>query len=259
YLDSSAPGAVNSAAYSGVTAKTDAEIKDAAFAAALGDAYEAVSGGYPVLVWQTSAHGAEPSSNTLGLVRSDESTTKKAVFDLAARIPLSGVNLIEAEIAYDASQYDVSVAGAVDGAAVSVVRDNGAGLVQVVVGVTGGAKLGYDARQVLAKIAVTPKAGRTPAAAYVEISSCKAYEIGKPAVLAADPAGAESAFTYTTAETLDANGDDTVTAADLSLVLYYFGAVSGELPQGVKADVNNDGTVTMIDVTLLVNALYPAA
>lgn len=56
YLDTSASGAVNSETYTGVTAKTSAEMKDPTFAAQLGNAYTPVTENYPVLTWQTQTN-----------------------------------------------------------------------------------------------------------------------------------------------------------------------------------------------------------
>ncbi|MCL2135750.1 MAG: hypothetical protein FWH37_09465 [Candidatus Bathyarchaeota archaeon] len=56
YLDTSAAGAVNSDDYIGVTAKTDAEMKNPTFAAQLGNAYTAITDDYPVLSWQTNSN-----------------------------------------------------------------------------------------------------------------------------------------------------------------------------------------------------------
>ncbi|MDR1378283.1 MAG: hypothetical protein LBJ36_04455 [Synergistaceae bacterium] len=52
YLDTSAPGAVASEDYTGVTAETEEYMKSAAFAEDLGSAYAAVEDSYPFLSWQ---------------------------------------------------------------------------------------------------------------------------------------------------------------------------------------------------------------
>ncbi|MDR0818603.1 MAG: dockerin type I domain-containing protein, partial [Oscillospiraceae bacterium] len=191
--------------------------------------------------------------NTLGVVRSDESSTQKGVFNVVANFPLTNVNLVEATVNFDASQYDVSAVSAVGNATVDkvdVVNNQGI----ILIGVANEATLGHNSAQVLATISLTPKSGLEPEKAYVELSNYIAYSIGEEVALTANPANAESAFTYVTIPTLDVNGDGAITAADLSLVLYYFGAT--EFPAGINADVNSDGIVDMIDVTLLVNALY---
>jgi hypothetical protein len=275
FLNGSAEYAVGGAySYQGVLAEDDAVMKDPAFAATLGTAYVAVEDDYPILSWQSpeDVRGAIPSwepatRDTIGVIPSGGGA-QRAVFDLVADNPLSGVNLVEATVSYDAELYDVAAVSAVDGATVEIVRNDLAGQVLVVVGVSNETTLGHsDGHQVLAKIAVTPKEGQTPGVAYVKIDSFKAYAAGDVVDLVVNPTAAEWEFTYASdptdptdpADPLDVNGDAEITAADLSLALYYFGFEASELPAEVYADTNTDGMVDITDITLLINTLYPEA
>jgi hypothetical protein len=177
------------------------------------------------------------------------------VFDLVADFSLSEVNLVEATVNYDPAKYDLTAVSPVTGTTVQIVEnDDVAGQVRVVIGVANAKTIGHSSTSVLATLSLTPKTGVTPPVAYVEIFSYAAYSAGNPVAVTASPADAASEFVYP--DRLDVNGDGTVDAADLSLLLYYFGATSSELPADVKADVNNDGVVDTIDVTELVNVLY---
>jgi hypothetical protein len=194
-------------------------------------------------------------ANVLGIVRADESTAQTAVFHLIADLAISDVNLIEATVNYDPAKYDLTAVSPVTGAAVQIVKnDEAAGQVKVVIGVQGQAAIGHSSALVLAALSLTPKDGVQPATAYVEISSAFAYAAGEKIDLTIAPRDAASAFTYR--DRLDVNNDGAVDAADLSLVLYYFGAQSTELPADIKADVNRDGLVDALDITELVNVLY---
>jgi hypothetical protein len=195
-------------------------------------------------------------ANVLGLVRSDESTGQLAVFHLIADLSISDINLIEATVNYDPAKYDLMAVSPVEGATVQIVKnDEAAGQVQVVIGVPGRqAAIGHSKALVVAALSLTPKGGVQPEVAYVEITSFAAYAAGEAIELTIAPRDAASSFQYR--DRLDVNNDGEVTAADLSLILYYFGAQNTELPADIKADVNADGQVDALDITELVNFLY---
>jgi hypothetical protein len=188
-------------------------------------------------------------TNKLGLVRSDESGAKIAVFNLVADLSESKVNFVEATITYDPAKYDVTALSTFAGDAVKVIKnDTAAGKIQIAVGVTGSATIGRSAKQTIAQITLEPKAGLTPDKAYVALSAITAYAAGKAVSVTASPKDASSAFSYK--NILDVNDDGEVTAADLSLALYHFGEKYD------AADFDKNGIVDILDITTLVNALY---
>lgn len=194
-------------------------------------------------------------ADVLGIVRSAESTNSKAVFDLVANFGASEVNLVEASINYDPEKYDLADVVPVEGTAVQIVKkDEASGQVQIVIGIEGKASLGHSSTLVLASISLTPKAGVDPEIAFVEITASAAYAAGEVVDITVSPRDASSDYSYR--DRLDVNNDGEINAADLSLVLYYFGTDVDELPGDIKADVNGDGAIDTMDITELVNALY---
>ncbi len=191
-----------------------------------------------------------PASNLSITYAEDKSEKLKKVFAVGADVNTTPVNLIEGVIYYDSALYDVNVylAEQFNSAAVAMIKDDGAGRVKVVIGVKNEETIGYDDALVVAFVEMTPKAGQTPDRAYVQLGDVKAYSRGDNVEVTTTPNDALAMYTYRSIH--DVNDDGVVNAADLSLALYYFGTDNRD------ADINKDGTVDMLDITALVQALY---
>ena len=178
-------------------------------------------------------------------------------FDLNAAFTSQKINLIEFTLKYDASKLDsIAVVPLENMTIVRADADNEKGTVKIVVGVKNDEAIAFGGQETIAKVIITPKAGLSPDAAYMSISTGAVYSAGTAAQYEAVNSAAYSRFVYRSG--LDVNGDGAVNAADLSLALYYFGAASADGDWDVtgSADVNDDGTVDMLDITMLVDALY---
>ena len=197
--------------------------------------------------------------NTYNIVRSNDSANKVAVFNIKGDFQAAKVNLVEIVLSYDATNYDVTAVNVVNGATVESVRVEN-GTVKLLIGVTNLDTIANNGEETIAVVTVTPKTGKTPAQAEISITSFKGWEVLNDGVtvaeveLSATATTATSPFNYTVPG--DANNDGVVTAADLSLVLYYFGYTADQLPAGINVDVNGDGIVTMADVTIIVNLIF---
>ena len=203
--------------------------------------------------------GHHGDQNTYSIVRSNDSANKVAVFNIKGDFQAAKVNLVEIVLSYDATNYDVTAVNAVNGATVESVRVEN-GTVKLLIGVTNLDTIANNGEETIAVVTVTPKTGKTPAQAEISITSFKGWEVLNDGItvaevaLAATSSVATSAFDYTVPG--DANNDGVVTAADLSLVLYYYGYTVDQLPAGINVDVNGDGIVNMADVTIIVNLIF---
>ena len=211
-------------------------------------AYELVKGDGPVI-----------NENVVSLVKADSSEFGVINVELRANFPSDKVNLVEFTLKYDASALDVGAVIPVTGAMVKKIvanETNGVGTAKIVIGVSGDSAIAADEMTTLANVVITPKADQTPEAAYIAISVGEAYAAGELVEYTAEPKAVYARFTYR--DPMDVNGDGKISGADLSLVLAYFGATSADADwSDVRvADVNGDGVIDVIDVTILVDVLY---
>ena len=178
-------------------------------------------------------------------------------FDLNTSFSKQKINLVEFTLKYDASKLSSVAVIPVEGLAIMRTDvDSDKGLVKIVAGVTNNDAIAYDGQITLAKIIITPKDGLTPDAAYISVNSGSIYSEGNTAPYSAINNAAYARFVYR--NSLDINGDGQINCADLSLALYYFGASSTDTDWNMigYADLNGDGIVDMLDITMLVDALY---
>ena len=195
--------------------------------------------------------------NTVGLVI-DESVSDYGIagVSLSANFSLSKVNLIEATIKYNKAQ--VEVTGAVSVAGATVERfdiDTDKGLINIVIGVAGMDAIANAGSAPIASILMTSIC--EDGGSHIAISSFAAYSAGEAVEdVALAPESAYARFIY--ASKTDVNGDGVLDARDLSLALYRFGVISTDAnwDEVKSADLNSDGAVDMLDITILVEALY---
>ena len=199
----------------------------------------------------------DPDANTVGLVDVGGAGFSKINVNLNASFKADKVNLVEFTIKYDASKVNLSAVIPVEGLMVQkIVPDEAKGLVKVILGVEGNKAIAFEADTTLANIVITPVAGEVPAGTYISISAGAVYAAGESVEYTMAPNAVYGRFTYQSGN--DINGDGKVDAADLSFVLFNFGASSADdnWSDISGADVNGDGVVDIADVTILVDELY---
>jgi hypothetical protein len=219
-----------------------------------------------VIADDTPASGGTGDGNSLTLDTSDSSGTTEAIFDLRANLSLSNVNLIEVTLGYDAAHLSAS---AVLPQGLNVEKYKiGDGTITILVGLAGkDAAIAHTSVETIAAVSLVPVEGYTDEAT-LKIISFTAKSVSNEGVVSdAEVTVINSTATFDGFEEvipddrdpLDVNDDTLIDLTDLSLALYYFGYIAAEIPEGIYADVNSDGNVDSIDITILVNFLYPLA
>jgi len=200
-----------------------------------------------------------PDANVLGLaVNPDLSANGVSGLSLVANLAADQVNLIEATLKYNTAQVTASATlnPAFASAAVSKITvDAEKGLIHIVVGVAGSEAIAADGLTSIADVVLTSIDGAI-GGSHISISKCATYAAGSAVESALDPSALYARFTY--APKLDANVDGKLDAADLSYVLFIFGATSADANwNDIKTgDLNGDGAIDMADISILVDALY---
>ncbi|MDR2671017.1 MAG: dockerin type I repeat-containing protein, partial [Oscillospiraceae bacterium] len=184
-------------------------------------------------------------------------------FSLSALIYAADrVNTVEAVFAYDPSVFKATAAVVPTGYEVaSVAVNEEKGLISVVLGVANTGIIGFDDFENIVTARLIVRDGRTPSAAALSLQSLRAYSRGTAVELRTLRDTVSAPLSYTAGDPLDVNRDGHVDAADLSLALYYYGAVYTDPNWNTvsAADVNSDGVVNITDIVTLVNAVQQAA
>jgi hypothetical protein len=184
-------------------------------------------------------------------------------FSLSALIYAADrVNTVEAVFAYDPAVFKASAAVVPTGYEVaSVVVNEEKGLISVVLGVANTGIISFDDFEDIVTARLIVRDGRTPDAAALSLRSLRAYARGAAVELRTLRDTVLAPLNYAAGNPLDVNRDGHVDAADLSLALYYYGAVYTDPNWNTAsaADVNSDGVVNITDVMTLVNAVQQAA
>jgi hypothetical protein len=208
----------------------------------------------------------EPASTNAAILTADQptSTTQNKIgFTLAAQFAeADAVNAVELVFSYDKSVFNaVPTVVAKDLEVASTFVNTDKGLVSVVLGVVNDKIINFDIPLELARVTLTVKEGLKPDKATLKLESFKVYSRGGARASEIISDTAETAISILNTEPNDVNLDGVVDTADLSLALYYFGALSSDEDWGVTgaADIDGDGDVDMADITILVNAIHAAA
>jgi hypothetical protein len=207
----------------------------------------------------------EPASTNAAILTADQpsSTTQNKInFTLAAQFAeADAVNAVELVFSYDKGFFNAVPTVVAEGFEVaSTFVNTEKGLISVVIGVVNDKIINFDVPSDLAKVALTVKEGLKPDKAALKLESFKVYSKGGPLASEILSGTAETAISILNTEPNDVNQDGAVDTADLSLALYYFGALSGDEDWSVTgvADIDGDGDVDMADITILVNAIHAA-
>lgn len=177
---------------------------------------------------------------------------------LALNGALDPINLVEVTVSYDAANFDVVPAVVLENALVRVTNnDKEAGKVSFVIGAANEGNIGIEDYVNIAKLLVTPKEGVEIPTTYVTLDKLAAYSKGT--LVEFGFKGDTGIVNFTYFDQYDINRDGIVNAADLSLVLFYFGAKEGDdnWEEARIADLNGDGVVDTADISILINILYP--
>ncbi|MDR0424571.1 MAG: dockerin type I domain-containing protein [Clostridiales Family XIII bacterium] len=206
-----------------------------------------------------------PANTNAAILSADQesaTTQNKIGFTLSAQLKESDkVNAIEMVFAYDKNVFNALPAVVPAGFEVASTFVNvEKGLISVVVGVVNEKTISYDVPIELAKVSLTVKEGQKPDKASLTLTSFKAFSRGASLASEILNAEAETEITILNTEPSDVNQDGSVDTADLSLALYYFGAISTDEDWSTTgaADIDGDGDVDMADITVLVNAVHAA-
>ncbi|MDR0380721.1 MAG: dockerin type I domain-containing protein [Oscillospiraceae bacterium] len=184
-------------------------------------------------------------------------------FSLSALIYAADrVNTVEAVFAYDPAVFKATAAVVPTGYEVaSVAVNEEKGLISVVLGVANTGIIGFDDFEDIVTARLIVRDGRTPDAASLSLRTLRAYSRGTAVELRTLRDTVSAPLNYATGNPLDVNRDGRVDAADLSVVLYYYGAVYTDTNWNTAsaADVNSDGAVNITDVVTLVTEIQRAA
>ena len=197
------------------------------------------------------------AANAAGLaINESVSGYSIAGISLISNLSLDNVNLIEATIKYSPAQVKVDGAVAVNGATINRFDvDAGRGLIDIVIGVTGMSAIASNGPTSIVDVLATSLCEDD--ISYFSLVSFAAYSAGETVTdVSVGPDTVIASFTY--APPLDVNADGVVNAKDLSLALYRFGAIAADdnWDDVKSADLNGDGAIDIIDITMLVDALY---
>ncbi|MDR1059853.1 MAG: dockerin type I repeat-containing protein [Clostridiales bacterium] len=183
-------------------------------------------------------------------------------FTLSAKLAaLDRINTIEAVFDFDAANFTASaqvLSSAYDVASASVNQETGK--ISLLIGVVKEQVISYDEITALARATLTVKDGQKPAEARLALSKFAIYSEGSSVNATVIAGEAGTGLAYPGALPLDVNNDGAVDAGDLSLALYYFGAVQTDATWAAQsaADVNYDGRVDMVDIMMIVSAIHAA-
>ncbi|MDR1961889.1 MAG: dockerin type I repeat-containing protein, partial [Gracilibacteraceae bacterium] len=213
--------------------------------------------------YEYGADTAPATSNAAYLTADQESaySGQRIDFTLAAQLlEADNVNAVEVVLAYDPAVFNAipSILAADGFEVASAFVSAEKGLISLVIGVVNDKTISYDVPSDLARIGLTVKQGQTPTSASVSVNSFKVYSRG---VLLDSEIAQSSAATPIDAQSSnpqDVNKDGAVNGVDLSLALYYYGAVDTDADWDVKgaADIDGDGDVDMADILSLVNSIH---
>ncbi|MDR1135752.1 MAG: dockerin type I domain-containing protein [Clostridiales Family XIII bacterium] len=206
-----------------------------------------------------------PANTNAAVLTADQETAttqNKIGFTVAAQFKESdNVNTVELVLAYDKDVFNALPTVVPTGFEVASTFVNAEkGLISVVIGVVNEKTINYDTLVDLAKVSLIVKDGQKPDKASLTLTSFKTFSRGDQLAAEILNASAETDISILNTEPSDVNQDGSIDAADLSLALYYFGALSTDEDWSVTgaADIDGDGDVDMVDITTLVNAVHAA-
>lgn len=199
---------------------------------------------------------AEEEGNTLDVIGEQGEALGTAEFFFTADLPANKVNLMELRFEYDGAElFDFEAESLISGATVNTVTVAD-GEIFALIGVPNESAIANAGPQNIVKFTAAAKQGETPESITLKLVSAKLFEKGVPVEY--DVANWSNTVVLNYRLPLDVNGDGVVDLADLSLMLYYYGAAEGDdnWEEAKWADVNKDGVVDTLDVTMLIEALY---